>query len=152
MVRPAPSFKGFSPASPTTSRIAKASSAKRDTKPERLLRCALRKAGLAYKVDVGALPGRPDVVVPAARIAVFCDGDFWHGRDLRKRVRRLAGGHNAPYWVEKLKANVRRDRKTDRALRKSGWKVLRFWESDVIANPDKAAEMVVTAARSRRPL
>ena len=61
------------------------------------LRCALWLSGLRYRVDVATLPWRPDIVFPRERIAVFCDGDFWHGRELEARLKKLATGHNAPY-------------------------------------------------------
>lgn len=151
MHRATPSYKGLSPASLITSRIASASSAKRDTAPELLLRRALRGAGLRHRIDVASLPGRPDLVVPVARLAVFCDGDFWHGRDLKRRLQKLAAGHNAPYWIAKIRSNVDRDRRVGRLLRDSGWKVLRFWERDVRANPERAAAAVLRAAHAQRP-
>lgn len=144
------SYKGLSAASPRASRIASAGSAKRDTRPEVLLRQALWRAGLRYRVDVGSLPGRPDVAIPAARLAVFCDGDFWHGRDLRSRLKKLASGHNAHYWVTKIKGNVDRDRRVDRLLNDFGWAVLRLWERDVLADPEQAARAVLRVVRSRR--
>lgn len=150
MRRANPSFKGLSPASAVASRIARAGSAKRDTKPELLLRRAARHAGLAYRVDVASLPGRPDLAVPRARLAVFCDGDFWHGRNLKRRLRKLATGHNAPYWVSKLRANAERDRKVNRLLRESGWMVLRFWESELCANPNRAVKMMLKAVKARQ--
>ncbi len=149
MRRAAPSYKGLSAASVTASRIASASSAKRDTRPELLLRRALRGAGLRYRTDVAALPGRPDLVIPAARLAVFCDGDFWHGRNLRRRLKKLAAGHNGPYWIAKIRSNVDRDRRVGRLLRDSGWKVLRFWEADVLTNPERAAKAVLRATRGQ---
>src|SRR5438067_13702101 len=118
MRRVSPSYKGLSPASITASRVARASSAKRDTKPEMLLRRAVRRTGLRYRIDVASLPGRPDLVIPGARVAIFCDGDFWHGRYLEKRLLRLTVGHNASYWVSKIKSNVARDRRTARLLRR----------------------------------
>ena len=150
MRRQSPSFKGLLPASALASRTAKASSIKRDTKPEQVLRRAVRNTGLTYRVDVSSLPGRPDLVVAAARLAVFCDGDFWHGRNLKQRIRKLAVGHNAAYWIHKLKANVQRDRKVDKILRQSGWTVLRLWESDVRESPEDAAKLILKAARTRR--
>lgn len=146
---PSPSYKGLLPASGMASRIARAGSAKRNTKPELMLRRALRGTGLRYKPNVAALPGCPDMVVPWARLAVFCDGDFWHGRHLEQRLARLTSGHNPQYWVAKIKSNVERDRRIRRALRHSGWKVLRLWESDIVANPQKAAMAVLKAARKR---
>ena len=150
MRRATPSYKGLSPASPIASRIAIAASAKRDTNPELILRRALRGKGLRYKLDVASLRGRPDLVVPAARLAVFCDGDFWHGRQLRWRLQKLAGGHNSAYWVAKIKSNVARDRRIKRSLEDSGWTVVRLWESDVRADPEGAAETIVKAARGNR--
>src|SRR5262245_27046521 len=107
----AASYRGLRPASSLTSAVASAASRKRDTKVELLLRRALWRRGLRYRVDVATLPGRPDIVFVGRRLVVFCDGDFWHGRDLRRRLRRLASGHNPRYWVEKIRGNVRRDRK-----------------------------------------
>ena len=150
MRRATPSFEGLSPASDLASRVASASSAKRDTKPELLLRRALAGTGLRYRLDVSSLPGRPDLVVPSARLAIFCDGDFWHGRDLNKRIRKLATGHNASYWISKIKSNVARDRRTEKALRDAGWRVLRFWESDVRANAGRAARTILRTASTCR--
>lgn len=150
MKRITASYKGLLPASITTSRIGSASSAKRNTKPELLLRRALWSTGLRYRVDVGSLPGRPDVVIPAARLVVFCDGDFWHGRNLERRVEKLAAGHNAPYWVSKIKSNVDRDRRVERLLVESGWHFLRFWESDLRANPKLVAKAVLKVVQARR--
>jgi DNA mismatch endonuclease (patch repair protein) len=85
------------------------------------------------------------------RVLVFCDGDFWHGRDLDARVARLAKGHNSAYWVAKLRANVERDARNTRALKSLGWTVLRYWESDVVRSPDKiAASIAKVLARSAR--
>ena len=147
-----PSYKGLRPASKMTSRIASASSGKRDTKPELLLRRAVRSAGLRYRIDVASLPGRPDLVFFAARLAVFCDGDFWHGRNLERRVLKLAAGHNAPYWVTKIRSNVDRDRRINRLLRDSGWNILRVWESDVVANPRKVVNAVLRKIQAQQKI
>jgi DNA mismatch endonuclease (patch repair protein) len=152
-VRTSPSYKGLIPASALASRIGRAASRRTDTAPELLLRRALRKLGVRHKVCVDVLPGKPDIVVPSARLAVFCDGDFWHGRSLKRRLAKLANGHNAAYWVSKIRTNVLRDRRVDRTLRKGGWTSLRFWESDVRADPDRAARAVIGAIeRIRKPL
>ena len=128
-------YDDLHPASHAASRAARGSSSKRDTKPERILRAALWLAGLrGYRCDVLALPGRPDIVFPGTRIAVFCDGDFWHGRDLKRRLAHLRAGHNAAYWIAKIEGNVARDRRHDSALIAAGWVVLRFWESDIVKN------------------
>lgn len=96
-------------------------------------------------MDDARLPGRPDIVFPSARVAVFCDGDFWHGRDLAQRLERLRGGHNAPYWVTKIEANVQRDQRRNEALRDAGWRVLRFWETDINRDVEAVADEVAAA-------
>ena len=107
------------------------------------MRKALRKLDLrGYRVDDDRLAGRPDVVFSVARVVVFCDGDFWHGRDLEARIGRLSGGHNAPYWVGKISGNVARDRKRNEELAAAGWTVLRFWESDILKNADEIASRI----------
>src|SRR5688572_20949284 len=104
------SYKGLKPKSKTTSRIARASSRKAGTRPEIRLRQALRKLGLTFEVNVETLPGKPDVVFREARAVVFVDGDFWHGRNLTRRLASLTLGHNASYWTTKIQRNVQRDR------------------------------------------
>ena len=93
--------------------------------------------------------GRPDLVFHAARVVVFCDGDFWHGRDLPARLARLQRGHNAPYWVAKIETNVARDRRNDAALAAGGWLVLRVWEGEINADVERVAARIETTVRSR---
>lgn len=88
------------------------------------------------------MPGKPDIVFHRARVAVFCDGDFWHGRRWRDRHEKLARGSNAPYWTAKISANVARDRRTTRLLRAAGWIVVRLWETDVLRDVARAADKV----------
>jgi DNA mismatch endonuclease, patch repair protein len=144
-------FAGLRAASPRASAAARGASRKRDTAPELILRRLLWARGLRYRIDAVDLPGRPDIVFRSARLAVFCDGDFWHGRDLANRVRKLSGGHNAPYWVAKIVGNVARDRRTDRALASAAWRVLRFWESDIVRAPEQVVDMIVAAIGQQRP-
>ncbi len=96
------------------------------------LRRELWSSGLRYRVDVQSLPGRPDIVLRGARIAIFCDGDFWHGRNLGRRLAALRRGSNAIYWEAKIRRNVARDRLRTRELRAMGWTVLRYWETDLL--------------------
>lgn len=145
--RRAASYVGLRPASARTSAIASAGSRKRDTRAEVALRRALWRRGFRYRVDVASLPGRPDIVFAKYRLVVFCDGDFWHGRGLARRLAKLTAGHNAGYWVEKISGNVRRDRRNDRALRRSGWKVVRCWETDVLRDVDAVASRIATILR-----
>lgn len=148
LARRATSYKGLSPASERASAAARGSSRKSGTRPELLLRRELTRLGLRYRV-ANDLPGRPDVVFPGARVAVFADGDYWHGRDLDERVRKLRAGHNAKYWVAKIRANVERDRRRTAELEAQGWLVLRFWESEIAEDAAAAAADVLAAVRKR---
>jgi DNA mismatch endonuclease (patch repair protein) len=149
--RTTPSFTGLVAASKHASTAARGASAKTNTRCEIALRRELWRRGLRYRLHVGGLPGRPDVVFPIQRVAVFCDGDFWHGRDLEKRLAKLAAGHNAVYWVAKVRRNVERDHQNTRSLEAAGWIVLRFWETDVRRRPEDAADQVAAALSTERP-
>src|SRR5262249_43263738 len=123
------------------------------------LRRELTKIGLRYRKYGGHLPGNPDLVVRAARIVVFCDGDFWHGRDWTRLKRKLVHRHNASYWMEKIARNRERDRKVGRKLTKAGWHVVRIWETDILRDPQKTARSInalvrrkLSQARSVSPL
>lgn len=113
-----------------------------------MLRRELWRHGLRYRLAVANLPGRPDIVFVRERVAVFCDGDFWHGRNLEQRIARLQNGHNAGYWVAKVEANVARDRRQTGVLQAAGWRVLRLWETDILKDPGAAATVVSDLLRS----
>lgn len=112
------------------------------TGPELALRRELHRRGLRYRVNVRGLPGRPDIVLTRARIAVQVDGCFWHGCPDHA----VAPQSNGAWWKEKLAANRSRDARNDAALRAEGWIVLRIWEH-VAASV--AADIVEGAWRAR---
>src|SRR5438045_3086924 len=99
--RSVPSFSGLKPSS-TNSSWVKSRNRGAGTRAELALRRALKRLGLRYRINVSVLPGRPDVVFADSRVAVFCDGDFWHGRAWRTRRVKLMGGSNSRYWVAKI--------------------------------------------------
>lgn len=109
------------------------------------MRTSLWRQGLRYRKNHAGLPGRPDIVFVKARVAVFVDGDFWHGRDWDARKSKLQVGSNAPYWVSKIAANIERDVRTTQRLQDAGWIVLRIWETDIQRNLDAAVQMVQRA-------
>jgi DNA mismatch endonuclease (patch repair protein) len=118
---------------------------RRDTKPEMDLRRALWRKGLRYRVDGSPLKGmrrRADVVFGPAKVAVYVDGCFWHSCPEHATIPK----NNRDWWIDKLEANVRRDRDTDRQLEKAGWLVIRVWEHD---DASEAARRVETAVRDR---
>ncbi len=116
----------------------------KNTRPERLLQRAIRKRGLRFRLHVSTLPGKPDLAFYGrARVAVFVDGDFFHGHGklpLRNRYR----------WRRRFAEARRRDARHTRALRGKGWAVLRFWGSDVLKDPDQCAEHVRLLVQERR--
>jgi len=115
-----------------------------------VLRQALTALGLRYRIDAGGLDGRPDIVFRGSRVVVFCDGDYWHGRDLEKRLAKLALGHNAAYWVTKIRSNVERDHRVTAALEVNGWMVLRYWETDIHKDAESIASEIAARVRERR--
>jgi len=147
-----PSFEGYHPASDTASRV-KRRTPRRDTTPELTLRKHLWAAGARYRLHDPDLPGRPDIIFRRARVAVFCDGDFWHGRNWTALRAKLIRGANPDYWLRKIGANIARDRRTSRALRTQGWTVVRLWESEILSDPDRCVRSISRAIRhsSRRP-
>jgi DNA mismatch endonuclease (patch repair protein) len=125
-----------------------------NTGPELALRKALTARGLRYRLHRADIHGKPDIVFISAKVAVFVDGDYWHGNQWRLRGHKSLAGqlskvHNRRFWLAKIQRNMDRDRQTNSALRKAGWKVVRIWESRVNKSPDKAAERVVKAVAGR---
>lgn len=106
----------------------------RNTRPELALRKELWRRGLRYRANVRTLPGTPDIVFSRVRLAVFCDGDFWHGYNwtlrgygsLEEELRR----YSKP-WAEKIQRNIYRDEQVNKRLAEMGWSVLRIRESEI---------------------
>lgn len=139
--RTVPSFKGCQAASVASSRTKRANRYV-DTSPELLLRRELSRRQLIYRVNVNALRGKPDLAFDDAHVLVFCDGDFWHGRNWRRLKKELARRANAAYWIAKIAYNRARDARNRQFLRRHGWHVVRLWESDIRKNPALAAARV----------
>lgn len=118
----------------------------RDTKPEKALRSAVHALGLRYRVSAKPLAGlrrTADMVFPAAKVAVFLDGCFWHGCPQHHTV----ASANAKFWADKVEGNRTRDRDTDERLAQAGWVSVRVWEHE---DPVEAAARVREIVRSRR--
>ncbi len=120
----------------------------KDTKPELILRKALWEKGIRYRKNYKLLPGKPDIVFIKEKIAVFCDGDFWHGHNwslrgmssLEEELSRYSD-----YWKNKILTNIERDRRTDDKLKDLGWKVIRLWESEIRKDVDGCVAIIVKA-------
>jgi DNA mismatch endonuclease (patch repair protein) len=108
---------------------------------EVLLAKSLWKKGIRYRKNYKELPGSPDIAITSKKIAIFVDGEFWHGKDWEQRKKRLS--KNREYWIQKIEENMRRDKRDDELLRKDGWIVLHFWEKDVLKNIDYCEQVVL---------
>lgn len=123
----------------------------KNTRPELTLRRALWARGLRYRVNVKFLPGKPDVVFTKAKIAVFCDGDFWHGHNWAVRGLESLEAELERYsqfWREKILGNIHRDKENTARLMADGWMVIRLWESNIMADIDKCANEVERAYKN----
>lgn len=123
---------------PQRSNIMKAIKSK-NTSIEVVFRKTLWHLGIRYRKNLRLHSCHPDIVITKWKIAIFCDGDFWHGKELNKRNIM----HNTDYWNEKIKRNIERDLENTILLRDNGWIVLRFWESDIKYNLNMCVESVL---------
>lgn len=117
----------------------------KDTLIERQVRSALHKQGLRFSKHSSDIPGKPDVVFRSLKVAIFVDGDFWHGRNFSK-----VGPKLSPFWREKIGANLKRDNRNRAKLRRMGWKVLRIWEGSMKRRPDPLLSRVTTVIERRK--
>ena len=99
---------------------------------ETMLAKQLWHLGFRYRKNDKRLPGSPDIAILKYHIAIFVDGEFWHGKDWEARKTRLK--KNREYWIEKIEENIARDMRVDAELNTLGWRVLRYWEKDVVIN------------------
>jgi len=114
----------------------------KNTRPEILLRkllsATLFKKGYRYRLHYDKLPGKPDIVFVALRIAIFVDGSFWHGYKYKR------GQHlSSEYWEPKIIRNMKRDKKVSRELRNMGWTVIRVWEHQLKKNPQAVLQRIL---------
>ena len=125
-----------------------------DTAPELILRRRLWRLGHRYRLRSSIL-GRPDLVFASARVAVFVDGDFWHGKQWKTRrfeslEAQMSRVNNSEYWISKIKRNVSRDDMVTEELTAGGWTVIRIWESDLRENPNAGVAAVQAALAGSR--
>lgn len=118
----------------------------KNTRIEVLLRKALWHKGVRYRKNVKVLNCHPDIVITKYKIAVFCDGDFWRGKNAENCVFE----NNANFWKEKIRRNIERDLENTIELRDNGWTVLRFWETEINKNLDMCVEAVIREVENRK--
>jgi len=118
------------------------------TKPELALAKAMWALGLRYRKNSGSIFGKPDFSFKKYKVAVFVDGEFWHGKDWEQRKVEIKG--NREFWIAKIERNIRRDMEVTGRLKAEGWTVLRFWSNDVVKNAGCHAEKVKEIIQARR--
>lgn len=124
-----------------------------NTNPELLLRKALWKKNCRYRVNCKEVLGKPDIAIKKYKLAVFVDGDYWHGHNWALRGQASLEEeleHYSPYWKTKIKRNVERDLEITIRLRDEGWIVLRFWGSEVKTDPDTCADIIIKRILNKR--
>jgi len=104
----------------------------KDTSIEVLLRKALWREGIRYKKNLKTLPGKPDIAITKYKIAVFCDGELWHGKNWETRKETISTNRN--YWIPKIERNITRDNENEKKLENMGWVVIRFWGEKIKRN------------------
>lgn len=117
----------------TTSKIMKKIKST-NTSIEVKLRKALWNKGYRYRKNYKVLPGTPDIAMTKYKIAIFCDSEFFHGKDWDRLKIRLQNGKNPDFWLKKIERNRKRDKKNEKELFSLGWTVIHFWGQDIIKN------------------
>mgnify|MGYP000773341610 FL=1 len=115
----------------------------KNTNIEVALRKELWRQGYRYRKNVKTLPGKPDIVFTKYKLAIFCDSEFWHGKDWEVLRPKLSRGKNPDFWVKKIERNRQRDVDEERSLRAMGYTVLRFWGKDILSRPEECVQIIV---------
>lgn len=113
----------------------------KNTKPELRFRRALWAKGIRYRVDNKQLPGRPDVSIKKYKLAIFIDGEFWHGYNWPERKEDLKS--NRDFWIPKIERNMQRDREVNAQLKEMGYTVFRFWDKEIKTDLDRCVNDIL---------
>ena len=116
-----------------------------DTSIELKLRKALWHKGYRYRKNYKKLPGSPDIVLTKQKIAIFCDSEFFHGKDWEVLKGRLEKGSNSDYWIKKIERNRNRDIENDKQLLYLGWTVIHFWGKEIMKRTDECITVIEEA-------
>ena len=117
----------------------------KDTSIELVLRKALWNRGIRYRKNYKGLPGTPDIVLTKYKIAIFCDSEFFHGKDWEVLRPKLETGKNPDFWINKIGRNRERDDEINKELLFRGWTVIRFWGKDIKKRTDECVKVVEEA-------
>lgn len=122
----------------------------KDTSIELILRKALWHKGYRYRKNYHDLPGKPDIVLTKYRIAIFCDSEFFHGKDWPELHDHLIKGNNSEFWITKISRNMERDNEVDQILKFRGWIVIRFWGNYIKKHLDECLQAIDEAVELRK--
>lgn len=114
----------------------------KDTSIELKLRKELWRRGYRYRKNYTELPGKPDIVLTKYKIAIFCDSEFFHGKDWEVLKPQLEKGNNANFWIEKISKNQQHDDDINKQLQFLGWTVIRFWGKDIMKKTDECIQVI----------
>ncbi len=114
----------------------------KNTKPELAFRKALYAAGYRYRIDYKKLIGKPDIALKKYKTVIFIDGEYWHGKNWKERKPKVKT--NREFWIAKIERNMQRDQEVNQELKKLGYTVFRFWESDIKKNLSDCLQKVLT--------
>lgn len=114
----------------------------KDTKIEILLRKALWHKGYRYRKNCKAIPGKPDIALTKYKIAIFCDSEFFHGKDWEVLKPRLEKSNNSEFWINKISRNRERDDEINKKLLALGWTVIRFWGNDIKKHTEDCIKVI----------
>ena len=112
-------------------------------KAEEALAKALWSKGIRYRKNYKKLPGSPDIAITKFSVAVFVDGEFWHGENWEERKKKLK--RNRDYWIEKIEENIARDKRNDQLLIDMGWMPIHFWEKEIKRDLESCVNKVIDA-------
>ena len=110
-------------------------------KDEVVLEKLLWHSGVRYRKNYKALPGKPDIAITKQKIAIFIDGEFWHGYNWENYKHHIKS--NRDYWIPKIEYNMKHDKEVNDQLKEMGWKVIRFWSKKVLKYPEYYHQLVM---------
>ena len=113
----------------------------KNTKPELTFRKALYAQGYRYRIDYKQLIGKPDIVLNKYKTVIFIDGEYWHAHNWEERKPKIKT--NREFWIAKFERNQQRDSEVNTELRRLGYKVFRFWETEVKKELDRCLNEVI---------
>ncbi|GAB5398627.1 MAG: very short patch repair endonuclease [Aureisphaera sp.] len=118
----------------------------KNTKPEMTIRKALWAKGIRYRVNSGQLPGKPDISIKKYKLAIFVDGEFWHGYDWDSKKGSIKS--NRGFWIPKIERNMQKDHEVNQHLREMGFTVFRFWSREISGDLDRCVNDIIGYIKS----